>query len=241
MGAKFISLRTSPISRLTFRGLVYGLLVLLLAFNPGSFWAGLAFIAVALTMYLQPTLRSITFGASFIALILLPFLLPPLPLDRFLIAGLMGLAFAILWGVKNLELIERKGWYTFMHLLLLASYGAIIIASDLSILSEIIGFILLFALFREFYNKVSVLRGNRLLLVSGVMSLLSLELLAVLTLLPIGFVAGAVIFALFSCAAINTYLNQLDGRFSTKLLLRNVTLLTLSSLLVMAFSSWTLY
>jgi hypothetical protein len=241
MAARFISLRTSPILKLVSRGLIFGLSAFLLISDQGKFWLSLAFIAVAVIMYFRPALRSLTFSASFIALVLLPFLLPPLPISPFIIAGLMGMSFTVLSGVKNLELIDRKGWYTFVHFSILASYGAIVIYNNFSLLSEIFGFMLFLFLFHEFYRKMGPLRGDRLLLAAGIMSLLSLELLGVLVLLPIGFVAGAALFTLIVYALFNTYSNQLNGRFSAVLLLRNVTLLTLSSLLVMVLSSWTLY
>jgi len=153
----------------------------------------------------------------------------------------MGISFAVLYGVKNLEVVSRKGWYTFVHFSILASYGAIIIYNNFSIWSEILGFILFLFLFGEFYRKMSPLRGDRLRLVAGIMSLLSIELLGVLTLLPVGFIAGAALFTLVTYAMFDTYSNQLNGQFTKNLILRNITLLTLSSLVVMALSNWTLY
>lgn len=242
MGARFISARTSPTLKLASRGLIFGLAALLLISNPGNLWLALVFIAAALIMYFKPALRTTNFMASFIALLLVPFLLPPLPsVSPLIIATLMGICFAVLYGVKNLEVIGRKGWYTFLHFSLLAAYGAIIIYNNFSLLSGLFGFLLFIAIFHEFYNKMSPLRGDRLLLTAGIMSLLSVELLGALTLLPIGFISGAAIFVLILYTLFNTYSNQLNGQFSRNLLLRNITLLTLSSLLVMTLSTWTLY
>ncbi len=241
MAARFISLRTNPTLRLAFRGLVFGLLALFLMSNRGSFWASFFFLAVAVFMYLWPSLRSITFSASFVALVMLPFLLPPLPTSSFIVATLMGVCFAVLSGVKNLELIGRKEWYTFLHFAIIASYGGIVIYNNFSAPGEIFGFVLFLALFHEFYKKMSPLRGGRLSLISGIMSLLSIELLSVLVMLPIGFIAGTALFTIILYALFNTYSSQLSGQLSRVIVLRNVTLLTLSSLLVMAFSSWTLY
>ncbi len=240
MAAKFISLQTNPILRLVSRGVIFCLLALLVIDNKGNFWFDAIFLIAAALMYFRPALRSLTFTVSFFALIFLPFLLS-LPISSLITAGLLGMAFAILSGVKNLEFIGRKGWYTLAHFSILALYAAVIVYSGFSAIGQILEFALFLLLFREAYKKTSPLRGGRLWLTSGVMTLLSVELLGILTLLPVGFVPSAALFILIMYALFNTYLKQLNGQFSRNLLLRNVTILTLSSLLVMALSNWTLY
>jgi hypothetical protein len=240
MVARFTSLLTRPILRSAFSGFVFAFLSLFLLEYGGGTWATLLFLAAAIFLYVRPSLNAVRFGASFVALAVLPFVLPSWPVDRIVIAAVLGAIFTALLGVKNLVFLRRREWYAFVHLSLVFLWGTALLSAGRSIPWGVGAFLLFFFLVREFYRTMSALEGNRLMLTAALGSLLAVELLGVLALLPIGFIASAAIFTLIVYVLSDTFLHHLNGRLSRRLVLWNATFLVLSSLLVMAASYWSL-
>jgi len=238
MAVRFASLRTKPTLKLAFKGLLFALLVLFADEYPGSPFAILIFIVAALFLYFRPRLNSLKFAASFIALAMAPFVLPPLQIGEIAAAIVLGAMFVLLLGVKNLVLVRRERWYAIVHTLILAIYGAALFSNPLRFFTEAGAFILFFLLFREFYRTMSALQGSRLALSSALQGLIAVELLIVLSLLPVGFVAETLIFTITLVIFSDIFLHHLGGRLSRKLVLRDSTILILSALIIMAFSGW---
>ena len=240
MAAKFASLRTKPTLKLAFKGLLFSLLVLFVYDYPGSVLAALIFLAAAFILYTRPRFNSLKFSASFIALALAPFILPPLPFSNIITAIILGAVFVILVGVKNLILLRREKWYFVAHILLLTMYGAAILYAGPSFVIAGAAFVLFFLLFREFYSRMSTLQGPRLALSSALESLIATELIAILYVLPIGFIASSIIFTLILSVLSDIFIHHLNGHLSRRLILRNSTILIFAILLVSAFSGWSL-
>lgn len=240
MAVKFASLRTKPTLKLAFKGLLFALLVLFVYEYPGSVFAQIVFVIAASVLYLKPRLNSLKFGASFIALILAPFILPPLPIGSVATAFGLGMLFVLIAGVKSLILLRRDRWYFIAHIVILAICGAALLAAGPSFFAKAGAFILFLLLFREFYRAMSTLQGPRLALVSALESFMAVELLGVFYLLPIGFIASSLIFAVALAIFSDIFLHHVSGHLSRRLILRDSTILMLATLVVMALSSWSL-
>jgi hypothetical protein len=240
MVVKFASLRIKPTLKLAFKGLLFAFLVLFVDEYHRSPFAILVFIAATSFLYFRPRLNSLKFAASFIALTAAPFILPPLPIGKIATAIALGVTFMLFLGIKNLVLVLRDKWYAIVHTLILVIYSAALFSSSLRFFTEAGAFVLFFLLFREFYYTMSILRGPRLVLSSALQSLVAIELLWVLRLLPIGFIASSAIFTLTLFIFFDVFLHHLSGHLSRKLILRDGTILILSTLVIMASSGWSL-
>ncbi len=238
MAARFASLRTKPTLRLAFKGLIFALLVLFVYEYPGSILAAVVFVAAAVILYLKPRLNFFKFAASFVVLILAPFILPPLFVGPVVTAASLGALFVLVTGVKNLILLRRDKWYAIAHAVILAIPGAAILSAEPSFFAEVGVFILFFLLFREFYRVMSTLQGPRLALVSALQSFVALQLLGVLYLLPIGFGASTMLFALALTIFSDIFLHHISGHLSRRLILRDSTIFIFVVFVILASANW---
>ncbi len=240
MVAKFASLRTKPTLKSLFKGILFTLLVLFLYEYQVGFWTAFIFVSGAVVLYSSPRLNSFKYAVSFLAITLAPFVLPPLPVGPVVEATILGFVFMALLGVKNLVFLRRDRWYLLIHVSILFIYGSALFYNPPSFFNESAAFILFLLLFREFYRTMTTLQGGRLALSFALQSLVAIELIQVLYLLPIGFISEAALFVLILTAFSDIFLHHLNGKLSRRLILRDATALALLSLIVMSLSGWSL-
>jgi hypothetical protein len=212
--------------------------VLFLNEYAGSALTVITFVAAGLILYGFPRLNALKFGASFLGLLITPFILPPMLIGSTVTAFVLGGLFMILLGIKNLVFLRRSAWYAALHFSLLAVFGLSLSAAGPSFWGEAPMFLFLFLLFREFYRTMSTLTAGRLALSAAIQALAALELILILTILPIGFISAFAIFVIIMAVFSDVFLHHLNGRLSRRLILRDATFLIISSLVVMAASGW---
>ncbi len=200
-------------------GIGIGILLLFLSF----FWV----------IYLRPPLNNRKFLVSALSLLILPILLPPVPeiLERLLLI-LWAIAFFLLLGVKNLILLRRQGSYEVVHILLVFGLGVLYLLDFLPLMPQILLFLALFLLVREFYFVLAPPYPQRLILAAVVEALLLVEIAWILSFLPINFLAGAAFLALITFIFHDLILHHFQGTLSRQIILRNVTLFTILSILL---------
>lgn len=198
-----------------------------------SIAALLLFSLVFLVIYLRPPLNNRKFLVSALSLLTLPVLLPPVAgILEWLLLILWGIVFFLLLGVKNLIFLRRQGNYEIVHILLVFGLGVLYLLDLLPLIPQIIFFLALFLLVREFYSVLAPPYPQRLVLAAVVEALLLVEIAWILSFLPINFLAGAALLALVAFIFHDLILHHFQGTLSRRIILRNVTLFTILSILL---------
>lgn len=192
---------------------------------------GLLFFVVFNAVYWRHHLNSRKFFLSALVLFALPLFLP-LPGGRaeFLFALVWGLALYLLLGVKELAFVRRENLYQILHLILVIGLATLFF---LGIMPQIIFFIVLFFLFREFYLTLAPHYPQRLALIAAAGAFIILETAWVVSFLPLGFLAAAAFIALMVFISYDLLLYHLNGTLSRQIILRNAALFVVLSLIIM--------
>ena len=210
-----------------------------------SFLFVFLFVVSAFYFYFRPRLNSNKFFYSFLALVLVSLIIGeklPIFSYRFLFAVFLGLIFFFLLGVKNLIFIHRQNfYYIFSGLLFLLVFLSFFVAdkSHWFNLKYILVGIGIFVLFKEFL-KFFLPSLNKLIisLTSLVFTFLTMEMVWVTALLPIGFLNSSALLLLFVLVLEDFAINYFVGAFSRVVILRNITVFALISLAIFAASHW---
>ncbi|MDP2650586.1 MAG: hypothetical protein Q8P04_00605, partial [bacterium] len=160
-------------------------------------------------------------------------LLPPVAgILEWLLLVLWGIMFFLLLGVKNLIFLRRQGNYEIVHLLLVFGLGVLYLLGFLPFIPQILFFLALFLLVREFYSALAPPYPQRVILAAVVEALLLVEIAWILSFLPINFLAGGALLALITFIFHDLILHHFQGTLSRQIILRNVTLFTILSILL---------
>lgn len=221
---------------------VLGLLLRTLAVASGVYFLrrtgvqpGVLFLFLALFWFvcLRPPFNNRKFLISALGLMALPILLPPVTSGlEWLLLILWTGAFFLLLGVKNLILLQRRGSYEIVHLFIVFGLGAIYLLDFLPLVPQIILFLALFLLFREFYFVLAPHYPQRLTLAAVVEAFLLVEVAWVLSFLAINFLAGAAFLALVTFIFHDLIFHHFQGALSRQIILRNVTLFVALSIVL---------
>ncbi|MEX2033334.1 MAG: hypothetical protein WD889_02120 [Candidatus Colwellbacteria bacterium] len=198
-----------------------------------SIVALLLFSPFFLVIYLRPPLNNRKFLVSALSLLALPILLPPVAgILEWLLLVLWGIMFFLLLGVKNLIFLRRQGNYEIVHLFLVFGLGVLYLLGFLPFIPQILLFLALFSLVREFYSVLAPSYPQRVILAAATHALLLVEIAWILSFLPINFLAGGALLALITFIFHDLILHHFQGTLSRQIILRNVTLFTMLSILL---------
>lgn len=233
MAAKLELKGRHPALGLLLKAALAALGVYLLRETSSSIAALLLFSLVFLAIYFRPPLNNRKFLVSALSLLTLPVLLPPVAgILEWLLLILWGIVFFLLLGVKNLIFLRRQGNYETVHILLVFSIGVLYLLGLLPLIPQILLFIALFFLVKEFYFILAPPYPQRLILAAVVETLLLVEIAWILSFLSINFLAGAALLALVTFIFHDLILHHFQGTLSRQIILRNVTLFTILSILL---------
>lgn len=223
----------NPVSGLLLRTLLAALGVYLLRKSDVSIGIFLLFLPLFWIVYLRPPLNNRKFLISALFLLALPILLPSVPeMFEGLLLILWAIAFFLLLGVKNLILLKRQGSYEIVHLLLVFGLGILYLLDFLPLVPQILLFLALSLLFREFYFALAPPYPQRLTLAAIAHAFLLTQIAWLLSFLMINFLAGAAFMALIAFIFHDLILHHLHGTLSRQIILRNATLFTILSILL---------
>jgi len=223
-----------PVLGLLLRTLIAALGVYFLRKSGIGIGTLLLFLPLFWIIYLHPPLNNRKFLISALFLLVLPILLPPvLEILEWLLLILWAIAFFFLLGVKNLILLRRQGSYEIVHILLVFGLGALYLLDFLPLIPQVLLFLALFLLFREFYLTLAPPYPQRLILAAVVEALLLTEIAWILSFLLINFLAGAALLTLITFIFHDLILHHFQGTLSRQIILRNVTLFVALSILLM--------
>lgn len=223
----------NPVLGLLLRTLLAALGVYLLRKSDVSIGTLLLFLPLFWIVYLRPPLNNRKFLISALFLLALPILLPSIPeMLEWLLLILWAIAFFFLLGVKNLILLKRQGSYEIVHLLLVFGLGILYLLDFLPLVPQILLFLALSLLFREFYFALAPSYPQRLILAAVVEAFLLAQIAWVISFLLVNFLAGAAFMALVTFILHDLILHHLHGTLSRQIILRNATLFTILSILL---------
>ncbi len=193
----------------------------------------LLFLLFFWVIYLRPPLNNRKFLVSALFLLALPILFPPVgEIFEWLLLILWAIAFFLLLGVKNLILLQRQRSYETVHLLLVFGLGVLYLLDFLPLIPQILLFLALFLLVREFYSVLAPPYPQRLILAAVTESFLLVEIAWILSFLPINFLAGATLLTLIAFIFHDLILHHFQGTLSRQIILRNVTLFVVLSIIL---------
>lgn len=228
---------------------------LLVFVKSGWAWFGI-FVLMILYFYYHDPWNISRFLSSFLILgagSLIAFwrLSPQNTLASIIIAVFFGILFFILLGVKNLIFVHRAAPYYFLNSLLFSVVFILFFSTDKSMLftlKYLLAGFAAFLLFREFLTfNFELPEGSiqspvlvKKNLAALVFTFLTLELLWVVALLPIGFLNLVSLMLLFILLLEDLLLHNWSGTLTNQIILRNTTFFLLVGLVIFAFSKWTL-
>ncbi len=240
----------NPVLQLIFKSAALSLLLLSIVSYK---WLIIVFIAAAFYFFFSFA-GGRQFLASFIILLVVSLLAVNWPLAvgfwPSAVSLLSGVLFFIILGVKNLSFVNRRPIYHFLNNFLLLTVFIMFYASDKSrffTVKYLAAFLGIYFLFQEILTFIGRFeRENPAPLVASKINLLSFglafsvfQLLWAVSLLPIGFLnAGALTLALVLIIKDLTF-SHLNGNLNRTMVLKNITLLIMSILIIFAASKWT--
>lgn len=201
-----------------------------------NFWRASVFILAFLYLYFNPKTNSARFMVSSAVWLGVVFRAPNLdgPTGFYLDLILGVLAF-ILLGVKNLILLKRQSAYYLLHLMLVVGAASLFFLGSLN---QIVFFIALFFLIREFY--IFVIRKDLELinLIAAAESMLLIQAAWVISFFPTSFLVGASFLVLITFTLHDTLVNHFKGTFNKQLALRDLGLFIILTGLILMMPVW---
>ncbi|HEY4496814.1 MAG TPA: hypothetical protein VI432_01520 [Candidatus Paceibacterota bacterium] len=177
-----------PISKLAFRSSVVAIAVLALRLTPFGFLPTSFFLILFSILYLQPNLNNGRFLIPFSVLLFFIFFMPlgEIRYYELYIAGLSGILFFMLSGVKNVIFINRNFIYRISHGALILLILSFFFKYPPNLYIQFMTFLLIFFLYRELY-LMHRLDQKRINLLSAIMALLVSEIIWAIFLIPTSF------------------------------------------------------
>lgn len=232
---------------LAVRALVFTTSLWLLADRAFSSFQLAAFILIGAVLYVTPVFQTLLILPSFLALMILG----PIAMSVFgsqieypsLLAACFGILFFIILGIKQVVFVNRAKLHHVLHLALLYGMSILFFAApsgDWFILRSLAFAALSTLLIREFLLIRIGERGPAAKLVSALFSLLLVEALWVLSLLPLGFInaAGVLLVLIFTLEEVAIL--SLKGELTRKSLVLELATGIALIVAIFFFSNWSL-
>ncbi|MDO8584979.1 MAG: hypothetical protein Q7R85_02550 [bacterium] len=210
----------------------------------GGFFPGIIFLGVATFLYAQPAFNALQFLYAYIALIGISFALPMLESAGLgNAAGLFIAAlFYMLLRLKELLFIRRLWWHEALHagMLYLATLAYFSVGvSEYFVLKHFGLGIVFFLLAYELLGTHGIPAYNfRQRIAALTLTLLFLEIVWVVTLLPIGYASAAGISALAGFTFLHLSVSAASGLLRRDTVAKHIALAGFFILLIAALSRW---
>lgn len=212
-----------------------------------GFFPILLFILAAAYFYFRSAIHSGQLIFSFLTLIFLSLIfifywpLNSWLLETVVILGLSA-AFFLILGIKNLFFIKRPAFYFLLNNLFFFLIFLSFFRADFRFLTikYILVFILSYFLTGEFFKFFITGHSRRRFLFSAVFSFIVVQALWSVSLLPIGFLNSAALLLPFVFILGDLSVHHLEGLLNRRVVLRNITILIASGIIISAASRWTL-
>ncbi len=162
---------------------------------------------------------------------------------QFLIAAVtfFSFLFYLVLGIKDLILTKRYEWNFIKNILLIYSIFLIYFLTDkynFFAVKYIAVFIALFLIIQEWFSWLEAKFPKRHQLSALVFSFLILQLLWVVTILPLGFINSATIMAVFVYLMFDFCINHFRGSINKKIIVKNSIILIFSLLIIFISTNW---
>lgn len=234
MVIKLKSVFQSPQSALTFKALLFGVFFILARLGGFSLGPTLLFISAAALLYIRPFFRTFEMAGTLAALLIISSIFGITFRDTFdfyFAAVYFPFLFYLVIGIKDLILIQRDVWRSFLNFAL--AYPALLMffyynSGGFWWRIPLLFVVLLF-LSKDFLKKR---------LASWLSAFLSIQVAWAADFLPIGFVSSANLALLFYAASISFLDSYIRGTFSKKFLLSLISVFILLLVVILALSRW---
>ena len=199
---------------------------------------------VASVLYFRPSLNNFPYLGSFVSLLSLAIAtIAFLPQNWLLVLApvFFSFLFYVLLGVKNLIFVNRKGWYYLLSSALFYILFAIFFLSSRAdyFILKLGGLLLVFLILLGEFLKIFITGyPKRRLLVCWALSLLIVELVWAVGLLPMGFLNSANLTLLALLFLINLATHHFNGTLKRKLVLSSAAVFVSLCLLIFATSKF---
>ena len=206
----------------------------------------IVFLAVAFYFYFQPSLNTDKFLASFIILLATSLIaINKLLITHysFLISLFFGFLFFLLLGIKNLIFIKRESYFYLLNgILFLAIFILFFWPAQPHwfFVKYLLVFFAIGLLFREFLNFLipELLPSQKRKLVVWGISFLMVQLLWIISLLPISFLNAASLTLLIMFILQDFNVHHFSGTINRQIILRNITIFLILTLVICSASKW---
>lgn len=204
------------------------------------------FLVVSFYFYFRPSLQGGQFFASFLVLVIVSLLAVNLLVVghwSLVVSLFSGFLFFFLLGIKNLIFVKREPFYYLLNSLLLLAIFILFFwsaQSHLFFVKYLLVFFALSFLFKEFLNFFipEFLTSQKRNLVVWGTAFLVLQLLWVISLLPISFLNASSLALLIMLILQDFIVHHFSGTISRQLVLRNITVFLILTLVIFGASKW---
>ncbi len=203
------------------------------------------FFLCALYFYFRPNFQSGKVAISFLVLLSLAFLAPLLQgVFAYSVALVIGVAFYLVLGVKDLLVINRQLAYQVLRLILLMAILLLFFWWGQSSSSQFVWQLLalfagFFLLYYEYFSFVFEGKGAHAS-TAALIALLLFELAWALAWLPMGFLNASATMLLVIFMLNDFILHHFKRNLTRKIILTNFTVFAFSLLAIFLFSDWTI-
>lgn len=228
MAIKLKSVFQNPQLQLGLKSVVYGALLL--------FTHPIIFIVGAVLLYARPLFRTFEMLGSLALLLGVSIILTNTAVSEpyFFLSGVYAsILFYLILGVKDLVFVHRAGWHRVLNLGLVYAIFLLFFyhSQDFFLVKILLVFFAILLLLRELFKKR---------LTYWLLSLLMIEAVWAISLLPIGFINFANISALTYFILTDLAIHHANNNLTRRRILIDATLFILLFLAILAFSRWSL-
>ncbi|PIR98315.1 MAG: hypothetical protein COT88_02260 [Candidatus Colwellbacteria bacterium CG10_big_fil_rev_8_21_14_0_10_41_28] len=238
MEAKLRSVLRSPALALLLKTSIFGLALFWFRGDSYGFLKLISLILIFLFLYLRPAINTTKYWASAISLLTVITLAPKIgDASGFYLNLILILMGYMIFGVKNLVFLKRNHVYHLFHVLAFFGLTALVV---MGLLSQIVYFILIFFLFKEFYQINTEVDKNTSNLISVIESMIAIQMVWVTSFLPTIFIIGTSFITLATMFSHNLLVHHLKNRFNKQNIYKDLGIFGGISLVVSLFSAWIL-
>jgi len=210
----------------------------------GGLFPGIVFFGVAVFLYAQPAFNALQFLYSFVVLLGMSFVLPVLTGSG--LGDVAGLAIAalfyILLRLKELLFIRRLWWHEALHagLLYLATLAYFTAGASEYFVAKHLGLgVVFFLLACELLGTHAIPAYNHLQRIAAfTLTLLFLEIVWAVTLLPIGYASASGIAALVGFTFLHLSVSAASGVLRRGMVVKQIALALAAILFIALISRW---
>lgn len=247
MVLKLKSALQSPRLILALKSVFFGGFFLLAYIGNFKILPVLFFLVISLLLYLKPLFNTFKFFIPFLVLLILMislsgFLIKLSPLIIVLAAIFFSLLFYLILGLKNLAFVHRWQWYSLLNFLLfyILFLAFFLVEGKLFIFSSLGVIVVSFLLLREYIKFGASNFSKRRIIVSWALTLMVLEIVWAINLLPMGFLNSANLALLIVVVLSNLTINHFRGTLTKNVIMTNAISASLIALLIFITSKWSI-